>query len=94
MPEIPSNAQPGQPPKQRPSGCLLVVLCLVSAALLIFGGCCIIVASDFAKNTSDLLAFGIPSVLIFLLGLLCARGAWRMHKRRQAERLDDPPASN
>ena len=65
---------------------MLVVLCLVSAALLIFGGCCIIVASDYAKNMEDRLVFGIPSVLIFALGAFCARGAWRMHKRRQAAR--------
>ncbi|MBL8696825.1 MAG: hypothetical protein JNK67_00545 [Alphaproteobacteria bacterium] len=89
MNEPPATPAIEPPPQQRPSGCLLVLLCLVSAVLLIFGGCCIIVSSDFATNTSDWLAFGIPSVLIFVVGLLCARGARRMYKRwRDAK----PPA--
>ena len=78
---VPTSAAP---PKQRPSGCLLLVLCIVSAALLIFGGCCIIVSSDFAKSMEDWLLLGVPSVLIFVVGLLCARGAWRMHRRWKA----------
>lgn len=75
---------PSAPPKQRPSGCLLLVLCIVSAALLIFGGCCIILSSDYVKTMEDWLLLGIPSILIFAVGLLCARGAWRMHRRRKA----------
>ncbi len=82
MTRIPLTPQ-AKPPQQRPSGFLLVVLCVVSAALLIFGGCCIIVSSDVAKNTEDLLMFGIPSVLIFAVGVSCAYRAWRLHKRRQ-----------
>ena len=86
MTEIPTSPPAGQPPRQPPSGCMLVVLCVLSAVLLIFGGCCIIVSSDYAKNMEDRLVFGIPSVLIFALGVFCARRAWRMHKRRQATR--------
>ncbi len=82
MTRIPLTPNAG-PPQQRPSGCLLAVLCVVSAGLLIFGGCCIIIFSDFAKNTEDMLTFGIPSVLIFALGVFCAYRAWRVHKRRQ-----------
>jgi len=80
----------GAPPRQRPSGCLLVVLCLVSAGLLIFGGCSVILLSDLPLTNSETMILWTIAAAILALGLLCAVGAWRTYKRR---RVIPPPVA-
>ncbi len=80
----------GAPPRQRPSGCLLVVLCLVSAGLLIFGGCSVILLSEVRSTNREMMILWTIAAAILALGLLCAVGAWRTHKRR---RVIPPPTA-